>query len=477
MATITGTIGPDDLLPVHGEDDIIDGLGDRDSVTYEAAAQGFVFRIAQNGTATSADMTEVDVIDEVELFIGTAFDDDFSVSGDEFTGYIDELGGRRVAIFGGGGRDDIFGNSGDDFLDGGADRDRLEGRVGDDTLLGQGGDDTLVGGLLTDVEIDILRGGDGDDSLQGGGGDDQLFGDDDNDLLRGGPGDDMIDGGAGIDDVTYSFAANGVAINLTRRLAVDDGDGGQDTLLNIENVIGTAMNDVIIGDAGENSLFGGDGDDRLSARGSSGDDLFGGRGDDIYDVYSELDQVFEGPGNGDRDRVNAFVDFSSRGNVEFIVGLFADQGLNLTGANLRERITGANRIHSPDTIEGNGGNDTLVGLVGDDVLNGGDGRDRIFGNSGADIITGGAGNDRVTGSFGADTFVFNVGDDRDRITDFNFGEDLLDVSDHGIADFDAFLALTRNIAGGALIELSGTDVILLEGRVKADIEMGDVLLV
>ena len=100
----------------------------------------------------------------------------------------------------------------------------------------------------------------------------------------------------------------------------------------------------------------------------------------------------------------------------------------MTGNATRDQITGANKINSPDAIFGLGGNDLLVGLVGDDVINGGTGNDRIFGNSGADTITGGLGNDRVTGQQGGDTFVHGVGDGRDRITDFNVNEDLLDLT-------------------------------------------------
>ncbi len=122
------------------------------------------------------------------------------------------------------------------------------------------------------------------------------------------------------------------------------------------------------------------------------------------------------------------------------------------------------------------GNDILVGLVGNDVIDGGTGNDRIFGNSGADIITGGLGNDRLTGQQGPDTFVHDVGDGRHRITDFNVTEDLLDLTGHGFANFDEVQALMSNVAAGALIDLAGPDLILLQGVAFASIGIEDVLI-
>ncbi|MEM1301048.1 MAG: M10 family metallopeptidase C-terminal domain-containing protein [Pseudomonadota bacterium] len=51
-------------------------------------------------------------------------------------------------------------------------------------------------------------------------------------------------------------------------------------------------------------------------------------------------------------------------------------------------------------------------------------------NGGADddVIVGGTGFDLLTGGSGADVFVFDQAVDGDTITDFNSGEDLLDIS-------------------------------------------------
>ena len=178
------------------------------------------------------------------------------------------------------------------------------------------------------------------------------------------------------------------------------------------------------------------------------------------------DVVIEEAGGGIRDRINVFTDATNAENVEFFVGLFANRGLELTGTDGRESITGANRISTGDTIEALGGNDRIVGLVGDDVIDGGAGNDRIFGNSGQDVLSGGAGNDRLTGQFGADTF----------ITDFDVTEDLLDLRDHGFADFGAVQALLSDTAGGAFLDLAGPDGVLFEGLAVAAIGAEDVIL-
>ena len=57
--------------------------------------------------------------------------------------------------------------------------------------------------------------------------------------------------------------------------------GGEDTLTNIENIVGSAYNDTLTGDAGDNVIDGRDGSDRLE--GGRGDDILtGGLGSDLF---------------------------------------------------------------------------------------------------------------------------------------------------------------------------------------------------
>lgn len=90
-----------------------------------------------------------------------------------------------------------------------------------------------------------------------------------NDTLDGGVGADILDGGDGIDTASYfdatdsSPSTQGVTISLANGTA-SGGDATGDTLTSIENVIGTDYADTIEGDAGNNRLEGGRGDDILS---------------------------------------------------------------------------------------------------------------------------------------------------------------------------------------------------------------------
>ena len=95
------------------------------------------------------------------------------------------------------------------------------------------------------------------------------------DTLVGGPGIDRLAGGPGNDTADYSNAAGGVTVKLWAGMAFDDGDGGVDILIGIDNLIGSSYNDVLTGDGWDNVLDGGAGDDvltgslgRIQARGN-----------------------------------------------------------------------------------------------------------------------------------------------------------------------------------------------------------------
>ena len=140
-------------------------------------------------------------------------------------------------------------------------------------LVGTEGDDLLVGG----ADADTLVGLGGNDTLQGGEGDD---------LLIGGAGYDTLDGGAGSDTVSYEDAQpvgmyEFLMVNLLGQYASVVGPVGAplDTLVSIENVIGSSGVDWLVGDAGNNYLSGGAGNDLLEGKGGA-DVLDGGAGND-----------------------------------------------------------------------------------------------------------------------------------------------------------------------------------------------------
>jgi Ca2+-binding RTX toxin-like protein len=367
-------------------------------------------------------------------------------------------------------------SAGNDFFTGAGANDEAHGAGGSDQLVGNDGDDTLFG----DDGDDTLFGQDGDDILDGGAGADQMQGAADDDTYFIDNVGDQIFESNGTDKVVASIAftlpssiENGTAIGgnlLTGNSAANTLDGDETA----NAITGGGGNDIFLGRGGDDTLTGGSGIDRING-GTGADTMTGSGGNDIYEVDNTNDIVIEASGEGN-DRINASADYTNVANVEFLVGKFSDIGLALTGNSGRDRITGANKVNSGDTLSGEGGNDKLVGLVGNDVINGGAGNDRIFGNSGADVINGGTGNDRVTGQQGADRFVFNAGDQKDSITDFNVAEDLLDFTSFSFANEAAALAFATDVGGNVEFDFAGPDKLIVVGVAKADIGNEDILV-
>jgi Ca2+-binding RTX toxin-like protein len=371
-------------------------------------------------------------------------------------------------VIGGSGNDVLTGNSGANVLDGGAGNDQLFGGAGNDILIGGDGADRLDGGggidladysgsisgvtvnltsgtgggsaqgdtlvsienvtggsgndvLIGNSEANALSGGDGADWLLGGGGNDLLNGDAGNDVLRGDAGADKINGGAGIDRADYTTSTVGVTVNLTSGTASDG-----DILTGIENLYGSALNDVLYGNAGANVLYGNSGNDQLLGL-LGNDNLNGQAGDDV---------------------------------------LFCGEGNDIAGGG-----------DGNDGLFGEEGNDALYGGIGDDYLSGGIGNDVIWGEAGNDQIDAGAGNDFVVLGAGNDEFILGLGDDRvrfdygngvDTIRDFGIGNDILDFTATDMTRA-ALQANTIQTAAGVMMSL-GSGSILLEGLQLSQID-------
>ena len=426
----------DDILNGGAGDDVLRGAAGADTADYSDAGAAVLVDLVAN-MATDGD-GGVDTLESVENAIGSDFDDLFVANA-----------GQIFEFDGGAGLDT-------------ADLSNFGGGIVVDLLAGSV---SLAGaevGRLTNVEAVIATAN--DDELIGGAGDD---------LLGGGAGDDLLDGGDGSDTADYGTASAGVFVHLGNGEA-NDGDGGTDTLVSIEQAIGSDFADTLVGSSNDDVLMGGADNDRINGR-EGADIMIGGRQSDVYTVDDAGDQVIEEVDGGGSDRILTFIDLVTPDNVERIIGISKDVGLTLTGNDGAERFTGTAISDSGDTIDGQGGDDRIAGEVGDDVLLGGAGDDRIFGNSGDDDITGGVGDDRLTGNFGADTFRHAVGDGVDEITDFDVTEDMLDVTDHGFADFAAFQAALSDVGGNTVIDLTGADSITLIGVASGDIGQEDVL--
>ena len=158
------------------------------------------------------------------------------------------------------------------------------GRV-DGAVFGGAGNDRLVGGHFGDQ----LFGGAGADELRGGRG---------NDFLQGGGGSDITDGGSGNDTASFADIGTRVEVDLEAGEALYLSPGGAtivDQLISIENVLGSANDDVIAGDRGNNVLTGGEGDDTFVFRADSGRDRVTDFevGDDLLSVGEIFDSAEE----------------------------------------------------------------------------------------------------------------------------------------------------------------------------------------
>nr|WP_322676641.1 calcium-binding protein [Nostoc sp. DedQUE03]MDZ7971887.1 calcium-binding protein [Nostoc sp. DedQUE03] len=104
-----------------------------------------------------------------------------------------------------------------------------------------------------------------------------------------------------------------------------------------------------------------------------------------------------------------------------------------------------------DNLVGTSGNDTIQGLNGNDTLSGLGGNDQLSGGAGSDTLSGGAGNDQFVFEYFDSSVVAKV---QDIVTDFQKGQDKIDLRTLGISDFNNLLLLISNdIDGNAIISV------------------------
>jgi Ca2+-binding RTX toxin-like protein len=356
----------------------------------------------------------------------------FGISGKALTNLLlskdDTIIGSRFAdtLYGGDGNDLIGGGEGDDTVSGDNGNDRLDGGNGADTLFGGANEDVLTGGI----------------------GNDKLYGDAGDDTLLGGLGNDMLDGGGGTDTASFADAAETVHVRLDTGTATGQGN---DTLVRIENVVGSRFYDSLFGNSGVNLLFGGGGDDYIDGL-EDDDQLHGEVGNDT---------LVGGTGN------------------DFLAG--GDGNDRLFGNNGRDFIEGG---EGHDQIDGGAGNDLLYGGAGDDHVFGGLGNDYLVGNAGNDRLTGGGGGDYAVGGGGADVFALTFGFGQTvrpmlQVEDFQDGVDRIDLSALGLtaANWSGGAMFTQTTHGLGITFASGTvgTSIFLNGITMDKITTADFL--
>jgi Ca2+-binding RTX toxin-like protein len=361
--------------------------------------------------------------------------------------------------------ENIAGTSVADVIYGGVLNDTIDGMTGDDQIFGGGGNDLITGG----VGNDILDGGAGIDTLSyanatsavtvelsqtgprntNGAGIDtysnfenvigSLFS---GDYLVGTVGDNTIDGGGGVDSISYANATSGVTVSLAISGPQNTVGAGVDTLLgSFGTIYGTSYVDTLTGNALDNLIFGSGGADTLK----------GGQGNDTYFITDGSVIIVENAGEGidvAAIQSSGILTYTLAANTENanIYGFASTQHVTVIGNGLDNTFNGSNWDDTidggigADTMYGNGGSDTFyVDNVGDVV--GGEStanidNDAVYssisytlsqgietliltgsaaisgtGNDSDNVITGNLGNNTIAGGIGNDTIDGGAGND------------------------------------------------------------------
>jgi|GEM_PF-2525792 len=400
-------------------------------------------------SVTAGEVTGVssgtDDIANINDIVGTDYNDIFTADTDGMvfrggTGADTFTGGSAADIFHGGDDADLFivnnDNSGDQFNgDGGLDvldASSLAGYITVDLTQ-----------IIADQRIENVGDTMGNDAITGIEG---FIGTAGNDSFIGITGEDnYFDGNGGAADVVDYSGISGVAsgiivtLNGSTDASVSINGSADDTIKNIENVIGSNFADTIIGDSAANVLTGNGGDDVLDG-GAGLDTIDGGAGDDIIEVSTNdgVIDIIDGGANIDTidysDLAQSIVvDLDGSNAVDASIGGSVGDNIvnieNVTGSSVADILTGDTLTN---ILRGMAGNDTLDGDGGNDTLYGGDDNDTLDGGAGDDALFGEAGDDLFLGSIGTDTYDGGVG-----------GSDTIDFS--GVAG-DINLDLTNETA-------------------------------
>ncbi|WP_018095958.1 calcium-binding protein [Sinorhizobium meliloti] len=445
MAVITGTSGNnvligtdlDDVISGFGGDDLIQGLGGADVINGGAGVDTVDYR--EKTTSIVVTLTGATA---ATVFVNGAAEDTLSNIENVYGGSGDDTitGDAQNNLFrGGGGNDVLDGGAGNDTADytdkaqsvvvtlaGATPATVFVNGIAEDTIsnfenvYGGSGNDVLTG----DDRNNVLRGEAGNDILNGGDGDDSLFG---------GAGNDTADGGNGVDTFDLREKTSSVVVQLNGANAATVFVGGvaEDTIRNIENLVGGSTDDMLIGDAEGNKFSGARGNDWLKG-GEGADTLDGGEDSDTAD-YSDKTAAIAVTLNGSKP-VMVTVD----GVAEDLIAKIE----NIVGGSGDDMITGD---AAANTFRGGLGADVLDGGAGSDTadfsdktqsvvlaLNGATDAVATVGGTAEDTvrnienINGGSGNDQLTGDDAANTFRGGLGAD---LLDGGVGSDTADYSD------------------------------------------------
>ena len=522
----------------------IDGQAGTDWVNYSAASTGLNITMGTAAPTTVAVGSAVDTLVNVENITATNFNDTitaattgsvmkglngndlyFAGAGndtiiEENSGGVDTInyssttGNLVVQAWASGGSGAIWGtNDGAFTISGGSGTDQIyrdttsgAGQIMEVFVLGSG-NDSMIGTTYNET----VYGGAGNDTLSS-----NNYASNTSGSLSNGTRGDLLDGGAGNDWVNYSYEATSpVTINLVAATATAIFDADNvDTLVSIENVLGTQAADNITGDAGANIIDGYTGNDTINS-GNGNDTVIGGLGLDAITVGSGNDVVYladtAGSENwsvlyntvrnsaslgGGNDTVYGSNDNDSIvavGGSNLIYLNSGNDTVNIAGSgnntitstdNIEERVTtgsgndyislgggdqsGTDNIVSAgdgnNTVISGNGHDSIVTGINDDSINTGIGNDTINSGSGNDTVNSGVGSNQVTLGAGNDYLVSTGG-----ANTINAGTGI-DTLDHS-GDTNNFNVTT--VSGALVLTNSGgwNDSVLMDGTNNVEVFM------
>lgn len=416
--TLIGSSGNDTFFASSGSDiyygndtlNSADANSNGDKVDYSVAIAGVdnIFAdLSSNSVYLRAGAATVstDTLNSIEEVYGTTGND--------------TMIGKYLSVntlSGGDGNDILTGNTDGDVLDGGSGTNvadysaRTQNLTADLSLTSKNiyitGTTPSTTNSDTLINLQNLTTGSGNDKLTGNSDANILTGGAGNDTFVGGAGDDTFVGGtdtmhdSGNDTADYSASITAIDADLTRASGQVIGNAstdGTDTFYGIENIIATAQNDTVIGDANVNILTGGSGDDTLTGNGGA-DQLYGGIGNDT--IYGGYDGDYIDGGNG----------VSERNTIDYS-GFTDDATVNLTTsqAHLNGPSPLIDSVNNIQNVVAGSGNDMLIGKSGVvNTLSGGAGNDILTGNLDGDLLDGQVDTTGDTADYSAYTSSTNI---------------------------------------------------------------------
>lgn len=485
----------EDILRGQGGDDILRGGANADTVDYTFAGNSVSVDLSANVTSNDGQGGQ-DTLDSIENVIGSTVND------------IIVGNGTSNVLDGNGGDDTLRGLGGNDTLDGGAHG--VNGDTADYSLAGAGitADMSLGANQVSDdgdlgqdtlINIENITGSDHADDITGDNNANVIRGGLEVDILEGRGGNDTIHGGDGIDTLAFRYSDRGATVDLSANKVWDDGfglagQGGEDDVFTVENILGSDYGDDLTGDSGNNLIQGGDGDDIL--RGRAGvDDLQGGAGNDDTIDYSlaatavEVDMSINttsNDGDGTTDTFSGIENVNGSNFNDILHGddnvlgnyLFGGAGDDeLYGAGADDVLDGGSEGATGDTAiytradaaitvdmslannqvsdDGDGGQDTLINIENitgsnfDDDITGDQFNNRLRGGQGEDILDGAGGDDLIEAGANNDTIIASLGAD---VIDGEGGVDELDYS--GLAEAN-YISVTLQGSNNATVTVDG----------------------